>query len=71
MNKLVLILTLISVGCANTQILDQARREALYRQQIDMSESSTVPSAGPGPLVMPQEWIDQWQDKPIDKNQNR
>lgn len=60
MNKLVLILALTSVGCANTQILDQARREALYRQQIDMSESSTTPTAGSGPLVMPKEWMDQW-----------
>ena len=71
MNKLVLVFILFIVSCANTQILDQAKREAAYRQQIDLSESSTIPTAGSGPLEMPKEWMDQWQDKPIDKNQNR
>lgn len=71
MNKFIPVLLLITVGCANTQLLDQAKREAAYRQQLDLSESSTIPTAGPGPIQMPQEWMDQWQNKPIDKNQNR
>lgn len=72
MNRFVLaILLLLTGGCANVQYLDQAKRETAYRQQIDLSESSSVPTAGAGPLVMPKEWMDQWQDKPIDKNQNR
>ena len=71
MNKLILILVLVTVGCANTQILEQAKREAAYRRLSDENQTTTTPTAGPGPLQMPQEWMDQWQDKPIDKNQNR
>lgn len=71
MNKFIILLVLTTLGCANTQILDQAKREAAYRQQLDLSESSTIPTAGPGPIEMPKEWIDQWQAQPIDKNQNR
>ena len=71
MNKLILILALAAVGCANTQLLDQARREAAYRRTLDETQNTTVPTAGSGPLEMPQEWIDQWQAKSIDKNQNR
>ena len=71
MNKFILLLLLTTVGCANTQMLEQAKREEAYRKQLDLSESSTTPTAGPGPLEMPKEWMDQWQDKPIDKNQNR
>jgi hypothetical protein len=36
---------------------------------LDSGQGDTIPTAGSGPLVMPQEWMDQWQDKPIDKNQ--
>ncbi len=60
MNKLILILAVITVGCANTQLLDQSKREAAYRRLIDESQISTTPTAGPGPLVMPKEWMDQW-----------
>ena len=70
MNKFILILLLTTVGCANTQILEQSKREIAYRKLIDDTQNVTIPTAGPGPLVMPQEWMDQWQDKPIDKNQN-
>jgi hypothetical protein len=70
MNKLILFLTLAAVGCANTQLLDQSKREAAYRRLIDETQNTTTPTAGPGSLEMPQEWMDQWQDKPIDKNQN-
>lgn len=71
MNKLILILALATVGCANNQIIEQSKREAAYRKSLDSGQGDTVPTAGPGPLVMPQEWMDQWQNKPIDKNQNR
>ena len=71
MNKLILVLVLITVGCANTQSLDQSKREAAYRRLIDETQNTTTPTAGPGPLEMSKEWMDQWQDKPIDKNQNR
>ena len=64
-------LLIISSGCANTYLLEQAKREAAYRQQIDISENSTIPTAGIGPIQMPQEWIDQWKHNPIDKNQKR
>lgn len=60
MNKLILILALAAVGCANTQLLDQSKREAAYRRLIDETKNTTTPTAGPGPLEMPQEWIDQW-----------
>jgi hypothetical protein len=69
MNKLILILALAAVGCANTQILEQAKREAAYRRTLDDNQNTTTPTAGPGPIEMPQEWVDQWRDKPIDKNQ--
>ena len=70
MNKLILILALITVGCANNQIVEQANREAAYRRTLDDNQN-TIPTAGPGPIQMPKEWMNQWQDKPIDKNQNR
>jgi len=69
MNKLILILALVTVGCANNQIIEQSKREAAYRRLLDDNQTTTIPTAGPGPLQMPQEWMDQWQDKPIDKNQ--
>jgi hypothetical protein len=71
MNKLILILALTTFGCANTQVLEQSKREAAYRRLLDETQNTTMPTAGPGPLEMPQEWMDQWKDKPIDKNQNR
>ena len=60
MNKLILILAVAMIGCANTQVLEQSKREAAYRKLIDDSQNATTPTAGPGPLKMPQEWIDQW-----------
>ena len=69
MNKLILILALAMIGCANTQILEQSKREAAYRKLIDDTQNTTMSTAGPGPIEMPQEWMDQWRDKPIDKNQ--
>jgi hypothetical protein len=60
MNKLILLLVLVMFGCANTQILEQSKREAAYRKLIDDSQNVTTPTAGPGPLEMPQEWMDQW-----------
>ena len=68
MNKLILILALITIGCANNQVVEQSKRESAYRRLIDDNQTTT-PTAGSGPLQMPQEWIDQWRDKPIDKNQ--
>jgi hypothetical protein len=60
MNKLILILTLATVGCANTQILEQSKREAAYRKLIDDTQNTTMSTAGPGPIEMPQWWMDQW-----------
>jgi len=60
MNKLILILVLVTIGCANTQVLEQSKREAAYRRLIDDSQNATMSTAGPGPLEMPQEWMDQW-----------
>lgn len=71
MNKLILVLALSMIGCANIQLLEQSKREIAYRKLIDENQNTTMPTAGPGPLEMPKEWMDQWQDKPIDKNQNR
>ena len=47
-------------GCANTQINEQAKRETLDRKQLENYDTATIPTAGPGPLKMPQEWMDQW-----------
>ena len=69
MNKLILVLALAMFGCANNQYIENAKREASYRRTLDDTQNTTTPTAGPGPLEMPQEWMDQWQDKPIDKNQ--
>ena len=60
MNKLILVLTLGMFGCANTQIIEQSKREASYRKQLEYYDTTTIPTAGRGPLEMPQEWIDQW-----------
>ena len=69
MNKLILVVALVMFGCANNQIIEQSKREASYRRTLDDTQNTTTPTAGSGPLEMPQEWMDQWQDKPIDKNQ--
>jgi len=60
MNKLILVLVLAMFGCANTQIIEQAKQEAHYRSQLEYYDTNTIPTAGPGALEMPQEWIDQW-----------
>ncbi len=60
MNKLVLILALVTVGCANNQYIENAKREAAYRRTLDDNQNTTTPTAGPGPLEMPKEWMDQW-----------
>jgi hypothetical protein len=60
MNKLILVLALVMFGCANTQINEQSKQEAHYRSQLENYGNTTVPTAGPGPIKMPQEWIDQW-----------
>ena len=69
MNKLILVVALVMFGCANNQIIEQSKREAAYRRLLDEDQNTTTPTAGPGPLEMSKEWMDQWQDKPIDKNQ--
>lgn len=60
MNKLILILAMAMFGCANTQINEQSKREIAYRSQLENYSDATIPTAGPGPLKMPREWIDQW-----------
>jgi hypothetical protein len=71
MNKLILVLTLVMFGCANTQILEQSKQEKEYRRQIlEMSDrENAYQPKNNGPIEMPKEWMDQWRDKPIDKNQ--
>ena len=69
MNKFVLVLAVAMIGCANNQYIENAKREASYRRTLDDTQNTTISTAGPGPLEMPQEWIDQWRDKSIDKNQ--
>lgn len=62
MNKLMLVLSLVSVGCANTQMIAQSTQEREYRRQInEMSERENAyqPKYN-GPIEMPQEWVDQW-----------
>jgi hypothetical protein len=60
MNKLILVLALAMFGCANNQYIENAKREAAYRRAIDDTQNTTTPTAGPGPIEMPKEWIDQW-----------
>jgi hypothetical protein len=60
MNKLILILALATFGCANTQVLEQSKNEAAYRRLLDENQNTTTPTAGPGPIEMPQWWMDQW-----------
>ena len=69
MNKLILVVALVMFGCANNQIIEQSKREAAYRRLLDEDQNTTTPTAGPGPIEMPQWWMDQWRDTPIDKNQ--
>ena len=62
MNKLILILALTVVGCANTQILEQSKQEKEYRRQIsEMSDrENDYQPKNNGPIQMPKEWMDQW-----------
>ena len=69
MNKFILVLAMVMFGCANNQIIEQSKREAAYRKLLDEDQNTTTPTAGTGPIEMPKEWMDQWRDTPIDKNQ--
>jgi len=60
MNKLISVLALVMIGCANNQYIETAKREAAYRRTLDDNQNATTPTAGPGPIEMPQEWMDQW-----------
>jgi PBP1b-binding outer membrane lipoprotein LpoB len=60
MNKLILVLALAMFGCANNQYIENAKREAAYRNLSENYDNTTVPTAGTGPLEMPREWMDQW-----------
>ena len=62
MNKLILLLALAMIGCANTQFIEQAKQEKEYRRQIsEMSDrENAYQPKNNGPIKMPQEWIDQW-----------
>jgi outer membrane lipoprotein SlyB len=60
MNKLILVLALGIIGCANNQYIENAKQEAAYRRTLADIQNPTIPTAGPGPIEMPQEWIDQW-----------
>ena len=62
MNKLILLLALAMIGCANTQFIEQAKQEKEYRRQIsEMSDrENAYQPKNNGPIEMPQEWMDQW-----------
>jgi len=56
------ILLFALAGCANTQMVEDAKRDTEYRKSLlEYKEPDYVPK-GTGPIEMPQEWIDQWPD---------
>jgi len=56
------ILLFALAGCANTQMVEDAKRDTEYRKSLlEYKEPDYVPK-GTGPFEMPQEWIDQWPD---------
>ena len=56
------ILLFALAGCANTQMVEDAKSDTEYRKSLlEYKEPDYVPK-GTGPIEMPQEWIDQWPD---------
>ena len=47
-------------GCANTTMVEDAKRETEYRKSLETYGESTYKSKGTGAIEMPQEWMDQW-----------
>ena len=47
-------------GCANTQMVEDAKRDTEYRKALENYGESKYEPKGTGPIEMPQEWMDQW-----------
>lgn len=54
------IVVLALTGCANTAMVEDAKRETEYRKSLETYGESTYKSKGTGAIEMPQEWMDQW-----------
>jgi len=49
-------------GCANTQMVEDAKRDTEYRKSLLEYKEPRYEPKGTGPIEMPQEWMDQWLD---------
>jgi len=47
-------------GCANTAMVEDAKRETEYRKSLETYGESKYEPKGTGPIEMPKEWMDQW-----------
>jgi len=47
-------------GCANTAMVEDAKRETEYRKSLETYGESKYKPEGTGAIEMPQEWMDQW-----------
>ena len=50
----------VLAGCANTQMVEDAKRDTEYRKALENYGESKYEPKGTGPIEMPQEWMDQW-----------
>jgi len=54
------IVILALTGCANTQMVEDAKSDTEYRKALENYGESKYEPKGTGPIEMPQEWMDQW-----------
>ena len=62
---IIIVVALLSTGCANIDNMEKAKADAEYRKHLrepNDNDISTNASHG-GPIEMPQEWLDQWPDE--------
>ena len=50
----------VLAGCANTQMVEEARLDTEYRKSLLEYKEPRYEPKGTGPIEMPQEWLDQW-----------
>ena len=56
-------------GCANTAMIEDAKRETEYRKSLETYGESKYEPEGTGAIEMPQEWMDQWPSLREDKDE--
>ena len=58
-------------GCANLDMVEQNKKETEYRKQtheyVESQKSRKQDNQLSGPIEMPQEWMDQWEQRQVEE----